>query len=82
MNESYKQDLNNVNDDYIIDKELSNDRVKVYQEKRNPQNAVIVHRGSYDTQDWLDNRKSLGLNGTSARLSGTSGRIVFTFTGY
>ena len=59
VNESYKQDLNDVNDDYIIDKQLSNDRVKVYQEKRNPKNAVIVHRGSYDTQDWLDNHALL-----------------------
>jgi hypothetical protein len=39
---------------YVIDKKLSNGRVKVYKDVNSDQ-ALVVHRGSSGTKDWIDN---------------------------
>ena len=62
LNNSYDKSLNNVNG-FIIDKQLSGQRVKVY---HNPQNnkTVVVHRGTNSIQDWGTNLSmSLGHKG-------------------
>jgi hypothetical protein len=47
-------DINN----YDIDENLSDDRVKVYKNKDNGE-IFISHRGSEDARDWIDNAKFL-----------------------
>ena len=48
-----ERDLKEYGLDYTIDKDLSDERVKVY---HNPEGkAVVVHRGSYSVSDWADN---------------------------
>lgn len=47
-------DINN----YDIDEDLSDERVKVYKNKDNGE-IIISHRGSQNTKDWLDNAKFL-----------------------
>ena len=53
LKNSYDKSLNDVNG-FIIDNELSGQRVKVY---HNPQNnkTVVVHRGTASIQDWGTN---------------------------
>jgi hypothetical protein len=46
---------------YEIDKELSDGRVKVYKDVNSDQ-ALVVHRGSSGTRDWIDNVR-YGLTG-------------------
>lgn len=46
---------------FKIDSDLSNDRVKVYT-LEDLSDVVVVHRGSQDSQDWIDNLAYLELN--------------------
>ena len=41
---------------YTLDKELSDDRVKVYKDL-NSQQVIVAHRGSDGWRDWLDNAR-------------------------
>jgi hypothetical protein len=43
---------------YMLDKELSDTRVKVYTDINSNQ-VLVVHRGSYGLKDWMDNGKYL-----------------------
>jgi hypothetical protein len=43
---------------YVIDKDLSDDRVKVYKDLNSNQ-VIVAHRGSSGWRDWLDNARYL-----------------------
>ncbi len=55
LNASYKKKQNSVGD-YIIDKDLSDKKVQVYK-KQGDNQAVVVHRGTNDLNDWMTNLK-------------------------
>jgi len=40
--------------DYVIDKELSDGRMKVFRDVNSPQ-VIVAHRGSKGIRDWIDN---------------------------
>ena len=51
---SYNNQKNEAPEGYIIDKDLSDGRVKVYKDLNSDQ-AIVAHRGSSGWKDWLDN---------------------------
>ena len=57
---SYMNELFDI-DRFIIDKPLSNKRVKVYTVSDNDE-VVVTHRGSADLKDWMDNATWLRYN--------------------
>jgi len=52
---SYDKSLTDMPEGYLIDKELSNGRVKLYVSKTDGKTVLEVHRGSSSAKDWLDN---------------------------
>jgi hypothetical protein len=55
MKASYDKQMYDINDRFLIDRALSDDRVKVYTVYDIPMELVVVHRGSQDSYDWVDN---------------------------
>jgi hypothetical protein len=55
LESSYEPDEKDINQ-YDIDEDLSDERVKVYINKDNGE-IVVAHRGTYDKDDWKDNIK-------------------------
>lgn len=51
---SYNNKKDKAPDGYVIDKELSDGRVKVYKDLNSKQ-VIVAHRGSSGWKDWLDN---------------------------
>lgn len=64
---SYEKDLHDLDNRFIIDKLLSDERVKVYTIVDMPDKLMVVHRGSQDTFDWHDNLTYL--NDTDLKFS-------------
>ena len=60
INASYSNELINV-DKFKIDSSISNERVKVYTVDESD-DVIVTHRGSADTQDWVDNALYGGFN--------------------
>jgi len=55
---SYEPKSTEAPENYELDKELSDSRVKVYQKKGSKQ-VIVTHRGSVGLADWWDNAKFL-----------------------
>jgi hypothetical protein len=62
LNKSYESDLSDYGD-YKVDRDLSNPITQVYYHSAKKQ-PVVVHRGSQDAQDWVENLQ-YGLNNKS-----------------
>jgi hypothetical protein len=58
---TYVKDTDEAPQDYVIDKELSDGRVKVFRDVNSPQ-VIVAHRGSKGIRDWIDNVR-YGLTG-------------------
>jgi curved DNA-binding protein CbpA len=58
---TYVKDTDEAPRDYVIDKELSDGRVKVFTDVNSPQ-VIVAHRGSKGIRDWIDNIR-YGLTG-------------------
>lgn len=62
LRESYKKKVfDNIDEKFIVDLSISNERTKVYQVE-NSNDVIVVHRGSEDKQDWIDNALWLRAN--------------------
>jgi len=55
LENAYKQ-TDNAPNGYTMDKDLSDDRVKVYKDMNSDQ-VIVAHRGSKGWRDWLDNAR-------------------------
>ena len=54
LNSSYDDDIKDTQN-YIVDKDLSNLTTRVYKRNNDKNDVFVVHRGSKDIQDVIDN---------------------------